>query len=394
MKILHVCLAAFYIDNYSYQENMLPKYHKKLGHDVAILASLQTFDKNGNPSFLEKGSEYINEHGIPVKRIAYKKGIDFINKKLKKYDNIYEHIKNERPDIIFVHGCQFSNMKDIRRYVMDNPSTKVYVDNHCDFSNSATNWFSKNILHKILWKKSAKLIEPYVTKFYGVLPARTDFIIDMYKVDPKKVELLVMGADDEKVKEASNEIVKKSVRYKYGISDDDFLIVTGGKIDSAKKQILLLIDAVKKINKTNLKLLIFGSIAEELQEEVNKLIDGDIVRYIGWVNSEDSYKYFAAADLVVFPGRHSVFWEQCVGLGIPMVVKYWEGTTHIDIGGNCKFLYEDNAEEIINIINNIIENENIYNTMKINAQNKGMEIFSYKNIAKKSIDLRRNKWDY
>lgn len=27
MKILHICLASFYIDNYSYQENLLPKFH-------------------------------------------------------------------------------------------------------------------------------------------------------------------------------------------------------------------------------------------------------------------------------------------------------------------------------------------------------------------------------
>ena len=36
MKILHLMLACFYIDNYSYQENYLPKYHKKQGNDVEI----------------------------------------------------------------------------------------------------------------------------------------------------------------------------------------------------------------------------------------------------------------------------------------------------------------------------------------------------------------------
>ena len=47
MRITHLCLACFFPDGYSYQENMLPKYHKKLGHDVSVIASLQTFDKNG-----------------------------------------------------------------------------------------------------------------------------------------------------------------------------------------------------------------------------------------------------------------------------------------------------------------------------------------------------------
>ena len=40
MKVVHLCLACFYPDGYSYQENMLPQYHKMLGMEVAIIASL------------------------------------------------------------------------------------------------------------------------------------------------------------------------------------------------------------------------------------------------------------------------------------------------------------------------------------------------------------------
>ena len=65
MRITHLCLGCFFPDGYSYQENMLPKYHKKLGHDVSVVASLQTFDKNGNVSYMDKASEYRNEYGIP-----------------------------------------------------------------------------------------------------------------------------------------------------------------------------------------------------------------------------------------------------------------------------------------------------------------------------------------
>jgi hypothetical protein len=45
MKVVHLCLGCFYIDNYSYQENMLPKYHKLAGHEVSVVASLVSFDK-------------------------------------------------------------------------------------------------------------------------------------------------------------------------------------------------------------------------------------------------------------------------------------------------------------------------------------------------------------
>ncbi|MGI6706538.1 MAG: glycosyltransferase family 4 protein [Clostridia bacterium] len=217
------------------------------------------------------------------------------------------------------------------------------------------------------------------------MPARVDFLKDVYKIPEEKVELLVMGADDEKVEEARNPNVRKEIREKYNIKPEDFLIMTGGKIDNAKKQTLLLMEAVKRIEMENVKLIVFGSVINDLKEEVNKLVDGDKVQYIGWINSEDSYKYFAAADLAVFPGRHSVFWEQVVGLGVPMVVKYWEGTTHIDLDGNCKFLYKDSVDEIKDIISEIINNKELYERMKSIATTKGMDRFSYSKIAQKSI---------
>ena len=61
MKILHLMLGCFYIDNYSYQENYLPKHHKLQGHDVEIVASLVTFDENGKATRLPHASKYTNE---------------------------------------------------------------------------------------------------------------------------------------------------------------------------------------------------------------------------------------------------------------------------------------------------------------------------------------------
>jgi 1,2-diacylglycerol 3-alpha-glucosyltransferase len=386
MKVLHVCLASFYIDNYSYQENMLPKYHKKLGIEVEILASLVSFDKNGNSCLLERGSVYRNEFDIPVTRLEYKNSI--IGKRLRQYKGTYNAIVKAKPDIIFIHGCQFVDIEHIVKYVKENPEIKVYVDNHADFSNSATNWLSKYVLHKMIWKYCAHLINPFTNKFYGVLPARVDFLRDVYKLPIEKIELLLMGADDDKVKEVkSNNDVRNSIRAKYNVNNDDFLIVTGGKVDQAKKQILLLMKAVKELDRSNVKLIVFGSVIEELQSELKSLCDDQKIQYIGWIKSEESYRYFASADLAVFPGRHSVLWEQVVGMGVPCIFKYWDGTTHVDVGGNCKFLYDDSVGEIKSNINDILNDEKLYDNMITSARNNGMRIFSYHNIANKSIQL-------
>lgn len=383
MKIVHMCLGCFFPDNYSYQENMLPKFHKQLGHDVEVIASLYTFDKDGRGTYMEKASSYLNEYAIPVTRLDYKKPLK-IYRKLKRYEGTYNALKKANPDILFIHGCQFMDMDTVVRYLKKNPKTKVYVDNHADFSNSATNFISKNILHKLLWRHTAHIIEPFTTKFYGVLPARVDFLKNIYGMPANKVELLVMGADDDKIHEALTENSRDSIRERYGIKPDDFLIMTGGKIDPWKTQTLLLMDAVKKIVNPKVRLIVFGSVTPELKDEVNTRADGSKVQYIGWVKSDELYQYWSAADLAVFPGRHSVFWEQVAGMGIPMVCKYWDGTTHVDVGGNVRFLKKDSADEIQRVIEKIVNEE--YSEMKKAAVEKGEQMFSYKSIAKKAIE--------
>ena len=71
MNVVHLCLGAFFPDNYSYQENMLPKFHKKMGYDVEVIASQETFDSNGNISYTDTTGSYQNEFGIKVTRLKY-----------------------------------------------------------------------------------------------------------------------------------------------------------------------------------------------------------------------------------------------------------------------------------------------------------------------------------
>lgn len=380
MKIINICLTGPFTEGYSYQDNLINKYFSLMGHDCTIIANTKSF-KEGKVITVEAESKVI-DYNIKLIRLNNRKNIPKrIAERFRVYEGLYKKLDEIKPNLIFVHGLQFLDIKYIANYKKNNPNVKIIVDNHADFSNSATNFISKNILHKIIWKYCAKKIECYTDKFYGVLPSRVDFLVDVYGIDDKKVELLVMGADDEKIDSIDN----KKIKNKFNIQDKDFVIVTGGKIDSAKMQTILLMKAVQKMQK-NIKLIIFGSIADELKEEVKGLIDNEKIYYAGWLNSDQSYEYFSIADLAVFPGRHSVFWEQVAGMGIPMLVKYWSGTDHVNVNGNCRFIYEDSVDSIENEINTIIEDEEIYRNMNFAAKNNAKTKFLYSNISKKCIE--------
>lgn len=381
MKITHFCLAGTITDGWSYQENMLSKYHAELGHIVSIITSNWVYD-NGNKLYKYPKADYFLENCVRVIRLQIKNR-DQLGFKFKRYIGVVEALNKTEPDILFIHGCQFLDMDKVVAYLKEHLNTIVYVDNHADFSNSATNFLSKYVLHGIVWRHTAHMILPFAKKFYGVLPARVEFLKNVYRLPASKVELLVMGGDDELVDNASKH--REIIRRKYHIDEKDFFIVSGGKIDKWKAQTILLMKAVQNIKGTNVKLLVFGSVDPELKKGLESLVDGKKIQYIGWIQADYSYDLFAAADLAVFPGRHSVFWEQVVAQGIPLIVKDWPGTHHIDLGRNVKYLRKDSVEEIQNVISNIIDSPETYRSMLECAQ-ENKTAFSYKEIARKSIN--------
>lgn len=387
MKIIHICLAGLFMDGWGYQDNMIAKYHVSFGYDVTVITNQWVYDHEGNYIKTDK-TEEVDRWGVKIVRIPIKHDKPYTYK-LKRYIGLYDNINKIQPDIIFLHSSQIMDVDDIIRYKKEHPEVKLYVDNHCDYSNSATNWLSKYILHGIIWKHSAQKLDPYVEKFYGVLPARVDFMTERYKIPENRVELLVMGMDDEKAEAADNPQIKEQIRKKLGYAADDFVVITGGKIDHAKRQTLLLIEAVHRIQNPKLKLLVFGSVVDDMKEQLVSMCDADErIQYIGWLQADDTYPYFAASDLAVFPGRHSVMWEQVAGQGIPMICKYWDGTTHVDIGGNVQFLYQDSTEEIQMKLEELMTKGEEYQKMRKVALEKGKKIFSYREIAKKAIGLK------
>ncbi|MBQ7594303.1 MAG: glycosyltransferase family 4 protein [Synergistaceae bacterium] len=390
MKIVHLCLCGSVTDGWNYQDNLLTKWHHKNGHDVTIITSQIIFNDKGLHIIRESNdNDYINSDGVRTIRLPMLGGNDPSKPWSGIYEGVYSNLEKLQPEILFIHGVVPGNLEEIVRYVKRHPEMRVYVDSHADYSNSGSKRmtikkFIRNLIPRRFLRRCALL--PYARKYYGVLPARVDYLVKEYRIPREKCELLLMGADDDLVNEAKKPEVIDEIRRKHNIQPDDFLIMTGGKIDRAKTQTLLLMEAVRNIQNEHVKLIVFGSVEEFMREKFYSLVDDVNVQYIGWVEARDSYKVFAASDLVVFPGRHSVFWEQVTGLGIPMLCKDWEGTHHVDLGGNVRFLTQDSTQEIQREIERLINFPEEYKRMKSVALNEGIKTFSYKNIARQSIE--------
>lgn len=383
MKILHCCLAAFYIDNYGYQENILPKIHKLQGHEVEILTSTETYLNNSQLGYV-KASTYFTKEGIKITRIPYVTYLfHFMERKLRVYNGVKENLDQFGPDIIFLHDCQFLSIIEIINYKKRFPNVKIFVDSHTDFVNSGKNWLSKNVLHKIIYKWCAKKIEPHTEKFYGTLPTRCDFLKKVYGINESKVDLLVLGIDDSAIDFSKKDEIRTALREKLMISDSEFVIISGGKLD-ARKNIHNLMKVVAKLE-INVRLIIFGTPSDDMKGEIEALSKGKNIVNLGWLSANDINNYFFASDLAFFPGTHSVLWEQAVGLGVPCVFKKWDGIQHVDLGGNCVFIENGEEKDIYDAVLKIYSDKSLFASMKSVSEEKGLKEFAYTEIAKRAI---------
>lgn len=386
MKILHCCLAAFYIDRYGYQENIMPRMHKMQGNDVYILASTETYI-SANKLGLTIPSTYWNEDGIKVTRVPYVNLLSkSLTRKLRVYKGVYDILEQFHPDIIFMHDAQTAAVFQIIKYIKSHPRVQLYIDSHTDFINSAKGWVSKNILHRVLYRYYVRKTIPYTVKYYGTLPARVDFYTNFYGTPKSKTEYLPLGIDDLSIDFNSREIVRNEIRSILGFRQNDFVIITGGKLESRKCTIEL-IKAFRNVNNKNSKLLLFGSIKDDIKAEWEQLIDSDErIKYIGWLSANETYKYFFASDLACFPGTHSTLWEESIGYGIPAIFRKWKGIEHVNCGGNCIMLDDSSIDNIKKVLNSIIDDIALYQKMLAFAQSEDvMGKFAYSNISRYAI---------
>ena len=390
MKIIHCCLADFYVDGFGYQENIIPRIHKHQGHEVMILASTEIVKPGEVYAYVAPG-EYLNEDGIPVKRVSYKGFFPIkIMAKIRWYNNVFKTLKNFAPDIIFMHDAQTAAVFSIIKYLKENPKCRLYIDSHTDFVNSAKTWVSKYLLHGILYKWYVRKTIPFARRYYGTLPARVAFYRDFYGTPADKTEYLPLGVDDVFVPIKDREQIRDAMRKNLGFCEDDFIVVCGGKLES-RKNILQLMKSAVLLHKDNpnVKLLLFGSVSQDIKKEFDELLNAnlDAIKHIGWVPSKETYKYFFASDIACFPGTHSTLWEESVGLGLPIIAKRWDGIDQIDLDGNAVLIKDPiTVEAIANCLESIIGDKNKYNKMKMISMTKGMSFFSYSRIAEYAIN--------
>lgn len=372
MKVVHICMVA-YIDGWGYQDNLLPDYMSKAGHSVIVVSSSNHFPsclkRDEEEAILKRGGDYYNGN-VHVYRIPTYLSTSNYSFFCKGLSSI---LRKERPEMIFHHGVNSSSMLICWNYVRTHNNVYFFIDNHSDTINQSKNniW---QFVNRRLFRWCVQLVSPHVTKFFGVTPGRCDYLVDVFKAPQTKVSLLPIGSDTD-VTDSICEC-KEDLRKKYGLPQESFVVVSGGKMGEDKGHVAL-INAFHKISEAqpNIVLLLFGSFIDEQTHALAKKTPN--VYMFGWCDRTKTLELLKLSDIACWPIHHTTLIEDAIGCSLPIVVRRTPNTSHL-IDGNGLFVENGSCEELQLAILSII---NSYSEYKI--QSKKMHgTFSYKSIVK------------
>lgn len=213
---------------------------------------------------------------------------------------------------------------------------------------------------------------PRIDKIYGKCVAVSEYIINKYRLqtaNSKENTAVIFNGIDTAI--FQQEVSKKEhheLRKSLGINDDDFVLVFCGRLVKVKG-VKELIEAVLKCQNNKIKLLIIGSSnfgnGDEgaYPMEVKKLVHehSDQIKFTGYIDNKDIYKYHKIADVGVIPSTYndpcplSMF--EMITSGLPTIATAAGGMVEIGnkectIFVTLDHLVDDIAKAIKNLYGN------------------------------------------
>lgn len=366
---------------WNYRENLLPDYLSDYFDSVIILTNNMVLNNetgkiNYRKEILPKGEK------ITVRELSYRlRVLPFsLYSRIRLYKNFKSVLEYEKPTHIYINGLQFLSLIDINYIKKKFPQIKILAEQNAYFGKSGNSWISRNILHKVFYRLIIRKALPSIDKIYMGSNAALKFAVDLYGFGSNS-EILPLGYDS-KLSNSMDIFTKKELRLKYNISQVEIVFTTGGKIDSEKK-LIELIDSFNILNSANTRLIIFGSLLDDIKHSViQKINENDKITFIGWLDQMSMLEIFRLSDVAVFPGTKSSIWESALSMNLPIIAQFWDGMDYMNLGGNIFYLLNNgDLMEIQSKLAFFVDNPNYLSLVSKEIQITNKQSLSYSNIA-------------
>lgn len=321
-----------------YQENWLPYYQKKLGHEVCVLTSNKYFPF---PEY-EKTIQHVLGSRCVADGVSYDRGIKIVRKKTffeisgraMIFFFAYRDILVFKPDVVHLHGVPTLLVFLYLPFLFFFKNTKVFIDCHSDFSVTRYKSFV-NRLYYFFSKIVLKVFDNKISAYLPISPESQDFLNQMIGIAQHRCVLLPLGFDHHIFNRACKD---SSLRDQIGIPKGRIVIINSGKQYPSKK-IVEIILAVRNLvlleNYKDIHLLLIGTASDIYNDEIKSAVIDieDHVTRISFLAHSELVKYYSLADIGIWPGIPSNTIQEAMGCGVALILPDNKNVAHL-IDGN------------------------------------------------------------
>lgn len=378
MRILIVTTGNEFTPSMLYKENYIIKAAQDHGDEIFVFANQYTYVKGKTE--LAVAQEKVE--GYTLKRFKYRSyGNKMLTSRVRRIDGLENEIVRLKPDLIFFNCGQVYNIKNLKLIKQALPDVKIVIDFSTKYLNSARNWFSKNILHRLIYRSWLQEALPYVDKIFYISQESKVFAQEMYKIPDEIMEH--NNLPGETIPVETKMAYKHEVFAKMGMTKDTIMFMYSGKIYPEKK-VDHLVRAFVRTKEPNFRLIIIGVYNDDASRlTIEPLIASDKrIKFMNFVSGSELTKYVCAADLYIQPGSISQTCQTAVCCGTPLCFN--DIPTHREIyNGNGFFV--DSEEDIYNVFETIGKNPAILKEMSGKAYLMANEELDYHVIYRKIL---------
>ncbi len=247
-------------------------------------------------------------------------------------------------------------------------------------------------------KRLERLSADYAERVITVSYAMRDHLVSL-GYDEKKIRVVHNGIDAERYspERFSREEVME-VRRSLGIGDDEYMILFIGRltwVKGADTLILAMPEILARVPKAKLVIVGVGEQEDMLRNEVSRLnLKNNVILKYEFLPEDLRIKYYAAADVCVFPSKYEPFGIVCteaMSMAKPVVVgaRGVSGMREIVIpsGPNqCGFhINPYDPSDIAKFVTILLEDEDLRKRCGENARRRVLEAFTWRTVAENTL---------
>jgi len=204
----------------------------------------------------------------------------------------------------------------------------------------------------------------------------------------EKIRIIPNGIDVEKIFDIQKQLNAKSIRKKYGITEDEQVILYVGRLVKVKR-VEILIKVIKKLLKKKLKVkgLIVGDGPQRTELEEMAYPMNNHIHFTGYISEEEKFECYNIANMFMLPsvseGLPTVLLE-AASFGLPIIATNIHGIPDIVIHGKTGFLVNrENYDQYAEYAERLIMNQSLTKEMGENAKKHVASNFSWSKVVKK-----------